>query len=66
MQTFDPVARGNAADTADDCQMKSCFHVEKWTFKLKSWIKQLINCCFAYPKQVKSLIYLTGYGNIFR
>ena len=29
MQIFDPVACGNAANTANGCQMMSYFHVEK-------------------------------------
>ena len=29
MQIFDPNALGNAADTADTCQMMSYSHVEK-------------------------------------
>ena len=29
MQIFDPIARGNAADTSNGCQMISYSHVEK-------------------------------------
>ena len=29
MQIFDPIARGNAADTVNDCQMMSYSHAEK-------------------------------------
>ena len=29
MQIFDPIVCGNAADTANDCQMMSFSHIEK-------------------------------------
>ena len=29
MKIFDPIVCGNAADTANDCQMMSYLHVEK-------------------------------------
>ena len=51
MQIFDPVARGNAADTADGCQMMSYTNVEKdlnrsEQLNFKFSFKSLINCCF--------------------
>ena len=70
MQIFDPMACGNP-DTTSSRQTMGCSHVEKYLnrneqLNLNLEKKHLINCCLLLPKQVKSLIYLTGYGNLYR
>ena len=52
MKIFDPIVCGNAADTANGCQMMSYSHVEKDLNRnehsIKSSIKHFITAAFFY------------------
>ena len=69
------MARGEAADTVNSCQLISLSHTEEYlqrnknvNLKRNKNVKHLINYSFSQniTKYVSSLIHLTSYGSLYR